>query len=64
LLLAVVACGACSTGNGERGVTSRGPRLFRMLKRVFGCTKAPHRDMKKNRGWMCATFPEASFQQH
>jgi len=37
---------------------------FRILKRVFGFTKARYRGMKKNHEWLCAAFALVNLYQH
>ena len=37
---------------------------FRILKRVFGFTKASYRGLKKNHEWLCAAFALVNLYQH
>ena len=37
---------------------------FRILKRIFGCTKVRYRGLKKNHEWLLAAFALMNLYQH
>jgi len=37
---------------------------FRILKRIFGCTKVRYRGLKKNHEWLLAAFALVNLYQH